>query len=51
MKEDKPAKIRVYWPEQLGWVRIRDRVWKTPEGQIYEFPRGVLQIIHLLEES
>jgi hypothetical protein len=25
-------------PEHEGWVRLHDRVWKRPDGSLYEFP-------------
>ena len=32
-------------PEELGWVRIGERVWECPDGHHYIFPPGVPELI------
>lgn len=36
-------------PEDHGWVRVVGRVWRRPDGSLYEFPRGVPEVIIVLD--
>lgn len=43
------AVIREVHPSELGWEKIRgpwgERVWKKPDGTLYEFAPGARQVV------
>jgi hypothetical protein len=39
------ARYAIVSPAQLGWERLRDRVWRMPDGNVYVFPPANKEVV------